>query len=82
VYVPEPPLGVVVNVLFWPISIVHEEGDMLTVGAAFTVTETALEVIAAVAASVTWSWKFQVPVVVEVVVVKVYVVDVAPLMGE
>jgi hypothetical protein len=39
--------------------------------AELTETVTGLEVITAVAASVTWSWKFQVPVVVEVVVVKV-----------
>jgi hypothetical protein len=53
-------------------SIVQEVGDILTVGAAFTVTETALDVTTTgvLALSVTCSSKLQTPMAVEVEVVK------------
>ena len=60
------------NVLFWPMSMVHEVGDTLTVGAVFTVTETVLEVTVTgvLALSFTCSSKLQTPVVVELEVAK------------
>jgi hypothetical protein len=51
-------------------SIVHIEGDTLTVGAAFTITVAELEFTTAEAASMTSSSKLQVPVAVEPEVTK------------
>jgi hypothetical protein len=65
-------------------SISQDVGDTFTVGAGFTVTETAVEVTEteALALSVTCSSKLQTPVIVELEAAKKWLNEVAPLIDE